>query len=502
MTNLVERIINTPVPSNRRPYKHQIEGLIFAETRPSINLLWGMGSGKTLGSILISRMRYTQENKLLRTLIVGPLVTVGNWKNEWAMYSNIPSNKVHALDQATSKKKVEYLLDNMSSDNKTLTEDGIIIVNYESIIQPDLAELIYEWKPEVIIMDEFHRCKSIKSKRTKVMKVLCERAKYKTFLSGTPILNNALDIFAPFLLLDKGETFGTNQFVFQSHYMRDANASWKGRTGYFPKWVNKPETFEELNRKVYSKSLRVKTEECIDLPELIEQQYEVSLSTKQKKMYNELVKEYITFLDEQEANGVKPTVTAQLAMVKALRLMQVTSGFVQDDLGNIHEIEDNPRLEYLEDLLEDIVVEGGNKCIVWCCFIHNYKMLQKLCDKLKIKYTMLTGSQSGAEKTESVEKFQNDPSVKVMIANKASGGIGVNLTAANYSITYSRNYSLEQELQANARNYRGGSKELHDKIIRIDLLAKGTVDELAFQALRSKQMISELIIDRKNITKL
>ena len=502
MTELVHRIINTPVPSNRRPYKHQIDGLVFAENKPNVSLMWEMGSGKTLGAIFIARMRYTQENRFLRTLIVGPLVTVGNWKSEWAMYSNIPTNKVHALNQDGAKKKAKYLLDNLSSDNQTLTEDGIIIVNYESIISQDIAQLIYDWKPEMIIVDEFHRCKSVKSKRTKVMKALCDRAKYKTFLSGTPILNNALDIFAPFLLLDKGETFGTNQFVFQSHYMRDTNASWKGRTGYFPKWVNKVETFEELNQKVYSKSLRVLTKECIDLPELIDQEYEVSLTNKQKKVYNELVKEFITFLDSQEAEGIKPTVTAQLALVKSLRLMQLTTGFIQDDLGNIHEFEDNPRLDAVEELLEDIVIENGNKCILWAAFIHNYTMLKRVCDKLKIKYVMLTGEQSGSEKTEAIEKFQNDPSVKVIIANRRSGGIGVNLTAASHSIIYSRNYSLEDEEQSNARNYRGGSKELHDKIIRINLVAKGTVDQLCFDSLRSKKMVAELIIDRRNIKSL
>ena len=80
-----------------------------------------------------------------------------------------------------------------------------------------------------------------------------------------------------------------------------------------------------------------------------------------------------------------------------------------------------------------------------------------------------------------------------MIANQTAGGIGINLTAASYSIFYSRNFSLEADLQAEARNYRGGS-EVHKKITRIDLVAADSIDSLVVEALAKKENISEQIL--------
>jgi SNF2 family DNA or RNA helicase len=80
-----------------------------------------------------------------------------------------------------------------------------------------------------------------------------------------------------------------------------------------------------------------------------------------------------------------------------------------------------------------------------------------------------------------------------MIANQASGGIGINLVEASYSVFYSKNFSLEQDIQAEGRNYRGGSEQ-HAKITRIDLVSPGTIDELVLKALREKQKMSDLIL--------
>ena len=84
-----------------------------------------------------------------------------------------------------------------------------------------------------------------------------------------------------------------------------------------------------------------------------------------------------------------------------------------------------------------------------------------------------------------------------MIANQGAGGIGINMTEASYSIFFSRNFSLEHDLQAEARNYRGGS-EMHQKVTRIDLVSPGTIDELISEALANKQNMAEKILDWKD----
>ena len=98
------------------------------------------------------------------------------------------------------------------------------------------------------------------------------------------------------------------------------------------------------------------------------------------------------------------------------------------------------------------------------------------------------------EKNEHVNQFQLDDQVKVLIGNRAAAGIGINLTAASYSIVYSRNFSLGEELQSEARNYRAGS-EVHEKITKIDLVAKDTIDEHVLKELYNKQDLSDKILD-------
>ena len=92
-----------------------------------------------------------------------------------------------------------------------------------------------------------------------------------------------------------------------------------------------------------------------------------------------------------------------------------------------------------------------------------------------------------------MDEFRNDPEIRVIICNQAAAGVGINLIEASYSIYYSKNFSLEHDLQSGARNYRGGS-EVHEKVTRIDLIAENTIDELVNEALSNKQNISDRIL--------
>ena len=98
------------------------------------------------------------------------------------------------------------------------------------------------------------------------------------------------------------------------------------------------------------------------------------------------------------------------------------------------------------------------------------------------------------QKRESMRAFRETDSCRVVIANRRAGGIGINLVESDYSIIYSFNFNLADELQSEARNHRGGS-QIHEKITQIRLIAKGTIEEMALQALEKKQSISDVIID-------
>ena len=468
------------------PYQWQKEAMAKAIVNTDLALLADMGTGKTGATVNILRHKYYENGRQLKTLILGPLITLFNWQDEILKHSYVKQSDTVVLHKGGSVGKL-----------KTFTRetekfpDKIVILNYEAMLSDKLFEAIKAWGPEVIVCDEAHYCKNHKAKRSKKVAILADQAKHRYILTGTPILNNIADLFMQYRILDGGATFGKSYTVFQRKYMEDENAVWKARAqgNYFPKWVARPEKYDEVQELIFSKAIRVMKEDCLDLPPLIRKTIKVQLSKEQKKYYDEMFRDFVTFVNEGEKSG---TVVAQLAVTKALRLQQIVTGFVATEEGDIIEIKENPRLQAVKELL--LALHENHKVIIWCSFRHNYKQLRELCESIGIKPVMITGAMTLEQKRESMYAFENDEGTRVVIANRKAGGIGINLVAADYSIVYSRNFSLEEELQSGDRNYRGGS-EKHDRIVRIDLCAHDTVDEQVVEALVNKQSVSERIIN-------
>jgi SNF2 family DNA or RNA helicase len=103
------------------------------------------------------------------------------------------------------------------------------------------------------------------------------------------------------------------------------------------------------------------------------------------------------------------------------------------------------------------------------------------------------GGVSDKDKQLAIEEFTHNPDVRVYLGNASSGGIGVNLTVSDYSIYFSRDFSLESDLQSESRNHRGGS-EIHEKITRIDLVTEGTIDQIVLERLANKEALGESLL--------
>jgi SNF2 family DNA or RNA helicase len=466
------------------PYDWQKTAIGMSNTLPNMALLADMGTGKTGAAVNIVRSRFYEKQRMMKVLILGPIVTLFNWKNEFGIHSWVKPDKIHVLHGPTTKK-----LKTFNNAIAGIDPNQIMVTNYESMISGKMQEAIAEWQPEIIILDEAHYVKNPKAKRSKAILKIAENAEHTYILTGTPILNSIEDIFMQYLILDGGATFGKNSYVFKQKYLKDENEGWKGRQNYFPKWVPRPEKYKELQDKIYRKAIRVMKDECLDLPPLVKKIMPIELSKDQRKYYDQLRKDFLTFIDEEEKKGI---VVTQLAITKALRLQQIVTGHVKTEEGQVIEIKDNPRLVAVKQLLRDLHV--NHKVIVWCSFRFNYEQISRVCSELKIDHVFLTGDMSLTEKENAMYKFNKEKKVRVIIANRRAGGIGINLVASDISIVYSRNFSLGEELQSQDRNYRGGS-EIHRVITKIDLCAKDTIDEAITEALVNKKDISNRIIE-------
>lgn len=470
---------------------HQKDIVFKSDLEPDLFLGWEMGTGKSCATIQCLRRRYADEGRLMRTLILAPLITLKNWKNEFIMFSKVHPKAIHVLDKASKRAAHISSLENRG---------GVIIMNYDALSQKSVIEAVEKWSPEIIVCDEAHYLKNYKSKRAKSVAKLADKAKHRYMLTGTPILNNALDLFMQFRVMDgykkRESTFGDNYFVFRGRYFEDENAGWNSKPGHFPKWVPRPSTYEDLHNIISSKMSIVKKEHVLkDLPDLVTEERYVMMTAEQAKAYKDMKEDFVAYLKELDESGKPKAVVAKLAITKSLRLQQIVAGAANTETG-WHEFKDTPRMKVLKELLEELTPE--HKVIVWACFKANYEMIARLCEEMGIGYRMIHGGIPTKEKYENADAFNNDPDVRVLIGNPGAGGIGINLVASDYSIYYSRNTKLGDSLQSAARNHRKGS-EIHDKITHINLVCPGTIDELIADSLDGKLDISEAILEGKNV---
>lgn len=457
-------------------WKHQKQAKEKAWGKPGFAFFMDPGVGKTRTTIATLCDVYHSRQRMLNTLILTPLVVVEQWQRECWAFPEIPKGLVMALT-GPNWKRLRYLEDNLKCGYRV-----IAITNYEALYNKQLFNKFKEFA-EILVCDESSKLKEPSSKRSKLAYQIAEGCQYRYLLSGTPILSSPMDIFQQFKIMDLGQTFGKNFYIFRSTYFQDKNAAWKSSHNYFPDWVPRENCNKGISEKIESSSFHVKKEEAIDLPPLIKKEIFVEMSPEQAKAYKEMRDLFVTIVNDKMC-------MAQLVLTKILRLQQIVSGFLKFDDGTEREFYEVPRLDALSELLEEIA--PVEKVIVWATFKRNYEQIKKVCDKLSLSYAELTGDIS--DKPGEIEKFTSDETCRVMIANQMAGGIGIDIKAAGTAIFYSKNFSLEADIQAEARNYRGGSIDLHKKITRVDIITKDSIDEVINMAITNKMATSEEIL--------
>lgn len=460
-------------------WAHQEEAIRRATKLNGYGLFFEMGAGKTRTVLEILKEKNKQERKTLRTLIFAPSVVTFNWKKEIVQF--MPEiNPAHVLVlHGTGLQRTKQL--------EQTPNYFIVVANYEATLMPTVFRGLKDWEPEVVIADESQRIKSHKAQRTKQVIGLSTFAKYKYILSGTPVTNNEADLFSQFLFLDNGETFGKSFFTFRNHWFTDANRKLRqiSKAVTWPKWEPKKQKAEDFKRLVMSKAMSVLKSECMDLPPYTQTTIEVEMSDEQKRAYKQMKDDYITFIKSA-------AFTAELAVTKALRLNQITSGFLMNTEGKTHVFKDTPKDKALLELIE----EASGKLVVWSCWKESQRHLRELFQKNKIEHRELLGDSTAEQRDQALVDFADDPKVKVMLASQAAGGIGISLVSANTAIYYSRNFSYEADAQSAARIHRGGA-ERHQNVYRIDLVVPNTIDVSCLESLARKEELKDAIINSR-----
>ena len=407
-----------------------------------------------------------------KVLIVAPTSVCAVWPKEFE-------------DAATFKFKVNVLLGDKRQRIRELEALKafpfkalkVAVINYESTWREGIIEALMDWKPDMVIADESQRIKTHDAQQSKAMHRLGDIAKYKLILSGTPVQNNAIDIFSQYRFLDP-TVFGMNYYAFRGRYAIMGGFSNRQIVGY--------KDLDGLIRKEHSIAYRVTKEEALDLPEQTFITRNIRMDTKDKNLYDQIRKNSFA---ELESGG---QITAPTVLTKLLRLQQFTGGFIQTDDGNKPELVVRGKLNALEDILDDYVIDAGKKLVVFCRFRPEIDLIQKLLEKKKIKYCSIYGDIKIDDRGAIVKEFQNNPDVKVFLAQIDTAGLGITLTAADTCVYYSVNFNYAAYSQSLARIHRIGQR---NRCTYIHLVVEKTIDETVLKALAKKEDLAKTVVD-------
>lgn len=206
-------------------------------------------------------------------------------------------------------------------------------MNYESA--RILADDLLRFNADLVIADEAHKIKENRSKQSKAMHALGDKARYKLLLTGTLITNKELDVFSEYRFMNSS-IFGTSFYSFRNKYFD--MVGYGNHIPRFRKW-----RLEDFLQRMHSIAYRVTKAECLDLPEITEEVRTVTLEPKAMKIYRQLEKESFAELKNGE-------VTAMNVLTKLLRLSQVTGGHITDDDTGEHHVS-TAKLDALSEII-------------------------------------------------------------------------------------------------------------------------------------------------------
>ncbi|WP_291259881.1 DEAD/DEAH box helicase [Fusobacterium sp.] len=413
-----------------------------------------MGLGKTLQAIAV--LTRLHEKKRTKSLVVMPKSLVYNWESEIKKFS--------------PKLKVGIYYGNFR--NRDIIKKNSVILTTYGTIRNDI-ETIKEYFFDAVILDESQNIKNVNAQTTKAIMLLNTR--HRIALSGTPIENNLSELYSLFRFLNPS-MFGTLE-EFNNYYAIPIQRD------------NDREAIEELKKKVYPFILRrIKKEVLKDLPDKIEKTMYIEMNPEQKKLYDERRNYYYKMVHSQiKENGIGKT---QFFILQALNeLRQITSCPEAKSVG----VTSSKREVLINNIVE--AVENGHKVLVFTNYINS---INNICEDLKkydIKYLSMSGSTKDRQLL--VDKFQKDNKYKVFVMTLKTGGVGLNLTAADTIFIYDPWWNKTVENQAIDRAYRLGQDRT---VFSYKLILKDTIEEKILQLQESKIKLLDNLISEDSAT--
>lgn len=465
--------LDSSVKFKTSPMSHQVEAVAFGLDHSRFLLADDQGLGKTKEVIDLALIRKKAQNFKHCLIICCVNSLKWNWLEEIEKHSYETG---YILGQRNLKRSGKVYIGSNADKLADLKELGtgsaidshyFIITNIESLrnegVASELKRLCDAGIINMIAADESHRCKNLETKQGQGLIQL--QPYYRVAMTGTPLINTPLDLYSILKWLGY-EPYEFKQFKY--HFCQ--YDEWGNIVGY--------KNIDQLRAQLSAIMIRrTKKEELPDLPDKIYKEEYIDLTEEQKKLYNQVI--YDAVKSDEEEN--------ECILATKQKLRQVSGG-----IGPFSFIKSNPKLDRLEQLVEEAVY-SGTKVLVFSNWIQG---VNPAVEKLKrFNPVVITGETPDCDRQAIVNKFQTDDSVKVFIATTGAAGVGLTLTAATEVIFLDEPWSNAAKEQAIDRCHRIGTTS---SIMIHTLIAYGTYDEDVHDIVMGKKHLSDRIVEKKD----
>ncbi|MCP4294529.1 MAG: DEAD/DEAH box helicase, partial [Proteobacteria bacterium] len=408
-----------------------------------------MGLGKTLQAITLLASIYPDEPA--PSLVVLPKSLLFNWENELKRFSPQLNYSIHY---------------GQHRDLKRACNAQVVLTTY-GLVRKEIKEF-QKHRFHCVILDESQQIQNMNSQIAKAVMLLnCEK---RFALSGTPIQNHLGELYSLFRFLNP------SMFGSEADFLR--------RYSVPIQFSGNEQVTEELKKKIYPFVLRrIKKDVLLELPEKVEKIHYIEMSPEQQQLYDQKIL-FARHLLEEQLQGDDSTDQPFMMLQALSELRQIATLPELKSEGRIH----SPKRVLLMEQLSDGIA-NGHKALVFSNYLGVLDHIGQDLKKQQIAYTKLTGATT--KRKETVNKFQNDPNVKVFLMTLKAGGVGLNLTAADQIYIFDPWWNLAAESQAIDRCHRIGQDKT---VFSYKLIAKDSIEEKIQHLQKLKGQLFESII--------
>jgi superfamily II DNA or RNA helicase len=411
-----------------------------------------MGLGKTVQVLALLEQRRRERPAPGPSLVVAPRSVLSNWADEAARFA--PGMRVFVHSGADREAPGEHLRDH-----------DLVLVTY-GVLRKDAAALS-RVEFDYVVLDEAQAIKTAGSESAKAARAL--RARHRLALTGTPVENHVGELGSLLDFLNPG-ILGVGGLAALGRGNRRVD----------------PETLAVVARSVRPFLLRrTKGEVARELPDRVEQTIACELQGEQKRLYDQLHAHYRAAIDKRvRRDGVGRSTVFILEALLRLRQAACHPGLIDERRASDSSAKLDALLERLEALREQ-----GQKALVFSQFTSLLAIVRQRLDERAITYEYLDGQTR--DRAERVARFQSDAGCGVFLISLKAGGLGLNLTAAEYVFLLDPWWNPAVEAQAIDRAHRIGQTRT---VIAYRLLARGTIEDKVAELQKQKRELAEALL--------